>query len=95
MECQAPQRLCAEDRREQLPIADFERLDAHDRHVEDVLLRIRLRGGLPVGLLTESERERAEHAVAAGLLTAVDGHLVLTRRGRLLADAVVRDVLDD
>lgn len=80
---------------EQLPIADFERLDAHDRHVEDVLLRIRLRGGLPVGLLTESERERAEHAVPAGLLTAVDGHLVLTRRGRLLADAVVRDVLYD
>ena len=78
----------------QSPVADFERLDAHDRHVEDVLLGIRLRDGLPADALTEPERRRAAVAVDDGLLTWVGDRLVLTGRGRLLADAVVRDVLD-
>ncbi|MCI4675261.1 radical SAM family heme chaperone HemW [Candidatus Mycolicibacterium alkanivorans] len=76
------------------PVADFERLDDHDRHVEDVLLQIRLREGLPVGALSETEQRRATDAVTAGLLTHNGDRLVLTGRGRLLADAVVRDVLD-
>ena len=78
----------------QAPFADFERLDDHDRHVEDVLLRIRLHSGLPTTMLTQSEQRRAAVAVTDGLLTDVGDHLVLTGRGRLLADAVVRDVLD-
>ena len=76
------------------PVADFERLDAHHRHVEDVLLGIRLRDGLPVEALTESEQRRAALAVDEGLLTRAGDRLVLTGRGRLLADAVVRDLLD-
>ncbi len=36
-----------------LPVADFERLDAATRHVEDVMLRLRLRDGLPVAVLSE------------------------------------------
>ncbi len=79
----------------QLPVADFERLDAQARHIEDVLLGIRLRSGLPVATLTESEQRRAGVAVAEGLLIDAEDRLVLTDRGRLLADAVVRDVLDD
>jgi len=78
-----------------MPVADFERLDDRDRHVEDVLLGIRLRGGLPLEALTETERSRAGKAVADGLLTLGRERLTLTDRGRLLADAVVRDVLDD
>ena len=78
-----------------LPVADFERLDSRARHVEEVLLGIRLRSGLPPTVLSDSERERAREAVRAGLLIADGGHLVLTGRGRLLADAVVRDMLDD
>lgn len=78
----------------QPPAADFERLDDRDRHIEDVLLRIRLHSGLPAAMLTQSERHRAAVAVTDGLLTDVGDHLVLTGRGRLLADAVVRDVLD-
>ncbi len=31
-----------------LPVADFERLDARAQHTEDVMLRVRLRDGLPV-----------------------------------------------
>jgi putative oxygen-independent coproporphyrinogen III oxidase len=76
-----------------LPIADFEELEARDRHVEEVMLRVRVRAGLPVGLLDADERERAENLCAEGLLLRREDALVLTDRGRLLADAVVRDLL--
>ncbi|BBY61463.1 radical SAM family heme chaperone HemW [Mycolicibacterium sarraceniae] len=79
----------------QVPVAEFERLDAHARHIENVLLQIRLRTGLPLAALTGSEQRRAGDAVADGLLLRAADRLVLTDRGRLLADAVVRDLLDD
>lgn len=81
--------------RDQDPVADFERLDGRDRHVEEVLLCIRLRDGLPVTALTAPEQQRAANAVADGLLTRNGDRLVLTDRGRLLADSVVRQLLDD
>ena len=77
-----------------LPVADFEDLDEVARHTEDVMLRLRLRTGLPMGVLTVGERDRAEVAVADGLAVLRGDRLVLTDRGRLLADAVVRTVLD-
>jgi oxygen-independent coproporphyrinogen-3 oxidase len=77
-----------------LPVADFERLDAAARHTEDVMLRVRLRDGLPQTVLSGDERQRADRVIADGLLTPRGDHLVLTDRGRLLADAVVRDLLD-
>jgi oxygen-independent coproporphyrinogen-3 oxidase len=76
-----------------LPVAGFEQLDDQARHTEDVLLKIRLRQGLPIGLLGEGERGRAETAVADGLLVSDGDRLVLTGRGRLLADGVVRSLL--
>jgi putative oxygen-independent coproporphyrinogen III oxidase len=76
-----------------LPVAGFEQLDADSRHTEDVLLRIRLRQGLSLDLLDEAERQRAETAVEDGLLSRDGDRLVLTNRGRLLADGVVRNVL--
>ncbi len=74
--------------------AGFERLQAEDRHVEEVLLGIRLRRGLAAAVLTDSERQRAQRAVDDGLLAEAGDRLILTDRGRLLADAVVRDLLD-
>ncbi len=76
-----------------LPIAGYEELSDADRHTEDVMLRVRLRSGLPLALLDAVERERAAVAVADGLLVAEGESLVLTDRGRLLADAVVRVLL--
>ncbi|MEO8816462.1 MAG: radical SAM family heme chaperone HemW [Mycobacterium sp.] len=76
-----------------LPIAGFEELSDADRHTEDVMLLLRMRHGLPLDHLDAAERERAATAVADGLLSADDEHLVLTDRGRLLADAVVRSLL--
>jgi coproporphyrinogen III oxidase-like Fe-S oxidoreductase len=76
-----------------LPVAGVEELGGDALHTEDVLLKIRLRQGLPVATLETAERERAERVVADGLLVADDDRLVLTPRGRLLADAVVRTLL--
>jgi putative oxygen-independent coproporphyrinogen III oxidase len=70
-----------------------EQLDDETRRVERVLLEIRLRDGLPAKVLDDAGRTAAEDAVARGLLTVEDERLVLTRPGRLLADAVVRDLL--
>ncbi|GIE82650.1 coproporphyrinogen III oxidase [Actinoplanes philippinensis] len=64
-----------------------------DRHLEDVMLRVRLREGIP---LDRVDATGAAQALADGLLEPdayERGRLVLTLRGRLLADAVVRDVL--
>jgi oxygen-independent coproporphyrinogen-3 oxidase len=44
------------------PVAGFERLDDRARHFEEVLLGIRLREGLAVAALSESERRRAATA---------------------------------
>jgi putative oxygen-independent coproporphyrinogen III oxidase len=77
-----------------LPVGDFEVLDDDARHTEDVMLQLRLRSGLPVALLSAAEADRADVAVADGLAVRRAERLVLTERGRLLADAVVRDLLD-
>jgi oxygen-independent coproporphyrinogen-3 oxidase len=77
-----------------LPVADFERLDSSALHTEDVMLRVRLRDGLPVTALDDAERRRAQTVIDDGLLTRDGDHLILTDPGRLLADAVVRTLLD-
>ncbi len=68
-----------------------ELLDEETRHVERVLLEVRLRDGLPLELV---EPARVEEVVAGELATIEGDRLVLTLRGRLLADAVVRTLLD-
>jgi oxygen-independent coproporphyrinogen-3 oxidase len=76
-----------------LPVAGYEQLGAGALHTEDVLLKVRLRQGVPIDVLSFDERERAEGVVADGLLTPSGDRLVLTARGRLLADGVVRTLL--
>ncbi|MCF0095227.1 Oxygen-independent coproporphyrinogen-III oxidase-like protein [Micromonospora sp. MH99] len=71
-------------------------LTVDEAHMEDVMLRLRLASGLPLAVLDAAGRAGAERALAGGLLVAGDyaaGRAVLTLRGRLLADAVVRDLL--
>ena len=76
------------------PAQAREVLDAETRRVERVLLELRLRDGLPVDVL--------DAAGLAAVPSLVDGRpgrprtatgWCLTPRGRLLADAVVRDLL--
>jgi oxygen-independent coproporphyrinogen-3 oxidase len=70
-------------------------LSAADRRLEDVLLRLRLAEGLPLSSLDPAGLAAAGRAVADGLLEPAahrSGLAALTLRGRLLADAVVRDL---
>jgi putative oxygen-independent coproporphyrinogen III oxidase len=76
-----------------LPVAGSEHLDRETAHTEEVMLRTRLRSGLPAAALSPAENERAGVLVADGLLQPEGDRYVLTGRGRLLADAVVRDLL--
>ena len=79
------------------PGAGREVLSAQDRRVEQVLLEVRLREGLALDVLHPSGAAAAERFVADGLLEPAAharGRAVLTLRGRLLADAVVRELVD-
>jgi putative oxygen-independent coproporphyrinogen III oxidase len=75
------------------PAQAREVLGAEDRRLERVLLGVRLSAGLPLAELDLAARAAARRCVEDGLLDAerhADGQAVLTRKGRLLADAVVR-----
>jgi putative oxygen-independent coproporphyrinogen III oxidase len=79
------------------PAQDAELVDGEARALETVMLGLRLRDGLPLTALSETGRARAAEAVERGLLEPEahgDGRAVLTDRGRLLADALVRDLTD-
>jgi putative oxygen-independent coproporphyrinogen III oxidase len=75
------------------PAQDHEVLDGETRRVERVLLEARLRSGLPLDVLDEPGRARVPDVVVSGLGRLTGDRLVLTVQGRLLADAVVRDLL--
>lgn len=79
------------------PGAGREVLGAEDRRVERILLELRLARGCPLELLAPAGRKAAQQACDDGLLEPgpyAEGRAVLTLRGRLLADAVVRDLVD-
>ena len=61
--------------------------------MERVLLEIRLRDGLPVLALGAHGRAAVADLMDRDLVELAAERLVLTRQGRLLADAVVRDLL--
>ena len=76
------------------PGAGRELLTDEDRRVERVLLEVRLRDGLPLAVLQPAGLAAAQRFAEDGLLELAQGRAVLTLRGRLLADAVVRELVD-
>ncbi|HSA49690.1 MAG TPA: radical SAM family heme chaperone HemW [Yinghuangia sp.] len=79
------------------PAQAREILTDEDRRIERILLELRLKDGCPLSLLHDKGLAAAERAVAEGLLDPGSfdtRHAVLTLKGRLLADAVVRDLVD-
>ncbi|GLF93763.1 radical SAM family heme chaperone HemW [Streptomyces yaizuensis] len=79
------------------PGAGRELLSHDDRRVERILLELRLLDGVPLSLLRTAGLTAARRALDDGLLDEAaygKGRAALTLRGRLLADAVVRDLVD-
>ncbi|MRK02401.1 coproporphyrinogen III oxidase [Aeromicrobium sp. S22] len=76
------------------PRHDGETIDAGTAHVEQIMLETRLRSGLGLDTLSEAARASVPELVARDLATLEGDRLVLTRTGRLLADAVVRELVD-
>ncbi|HET8604324.1 MAG TPA: radical SAM family heme chaperone HemW, partial [Marmoricola sp.] len=70
-----------------------EELDEETRRTERILLEIRLAEGLPLEVLGHDARGRVDGLVDRGLVRLRDDRLVLSRQGRLLADAVVRELV--
>lgn len=65
---------------------EIEILSEADRHLEAVAMRLRTREGVTIDLL--STTEPLESLVAQGWITIEDGHVVLTRQGKALADPI-------
>jgi oxygen-independent coproporphyrinogen-3 oxidase len=77
-----------------LPVAGHEVLDHHARQIEDVLLAVRLAEGFRVGGATSLARELVDDGLVTVVAQGNAPVLVLSRRGRLLADLVARRVLE-
>jgi len=81
----------------ELPIKDSEGLTAEDRHTEKIMLGLRLAEGIDANLLGEDELDKARRQAEASMVefVSVDGgqRIQLTNRGRLLADAIIVDIL--
>ena len=72
-------------------------LTGDERQLEQIMLRLRLDSGCPVALLGPAGRANAAAVVAEGLADPAafaDGRILLTRRGRLLADTVTRKLTE-
>ncbi|WP_403024606.1 radical SAM family heme chaperone HemW [Salinibacterium sp. GXW1014] len=79
------------------PAAGRETLASETQDIERVLLGVRIRDGLSIAELPQSGRRAIAGLIADGLVdakAALRGSVVLTLRGRLLADAVVRRLLE-
>ncbi|PYY44360.1 coproporphyrinogen III oxidase [Curtobacterium sp. MCLR17_043] len=79
------------------PAAGRETIDDETRYVERLLLAARVRGELATSEIRQEARGRVAGLIARGLVdgsAAVRGRIDLTLQGRLLADAVVRELLD-
>lgn len=76
------------------PRHDGETIDAATARMERVMLETRLRTGLALDSLAADGRAAVAGVVSRGLLTREGDRLVLTRSGRLLADAVVRELVE-
>jgi oxygen-independent coproporphyrinogen-3 oxidase len=80
------------------PALEREILDPDQRADEVVLLGLRVRDGIAIDVLTPTGRNAVAGLIADGLVEgpqSIAGRLVLTSRGRMLADFVVRTLLSD
>ena len=78
------------------PMLESEELSEQNRRDESIMLRIRMREGIPLSDLSPAEMERVGQYLESNHLDDgawTQGKLVLTRSGRLIADRIVREIL--
>jgi putative oxygen-independent coproporphyrinogen III oxidase len=74
------------------PAAGREVLTGEQRALEAVLLGLRMRQGLALSSLSEAGVRAAEEQEGQGRVAIAEGRVQLTRKGRLFADAVTREL---
>lgn len=77
----------------ELPIKDSETLTGADRHMEKVMLGLRLREGIPESWLDAHATAALEDLIDRGLIERAGQRVRVTKPGRLLADGIVSDLL--
>lgn len=75
------------------PIAGWELIDERTRRVEALMLGLRTREGIERSIISGAGAQVLQRFVAAGIVVADDDRVRVTDAGRLLADAVVRDLV--
>jgi len=76
------------------PRHDGETIDTETARVERIMLETRLRTGLGLDAVSSTARTIVTDLESRGLADVSGDRLVLTQTGRLLADAVVRELID-
>ena len=79
--------------RGELPIKETETLTEADRHMEKIMLGLRLREGIPEAWLDAHAAPALERFIGRGLLERAGDRVRITKPGRLLADGIITDVL--
>ena len=79
--------------RDELPIKETETLTDADRHMEKIMLGLRLREGIPEAWIDAHAAPALERFIGRGLLERAGDRVRITKPGRLLADGIITDLL--
>ncbi|MFS0213679.1 radical SAM family heme chaperone HemW [Corynebacterium striatum] len=79
--------------RGELPVKERETLTDAERHMEKIMLGLRLREGIPADWLGSGAEPVIADYICRGLLQRAGDRLCLTKSGRLLADGIITDLL--
>ena len=73
------------------PMQDREKLTESEKRDEEIMLRIRLREGIALSDLTPTQISKLDNFKEE--VEIIDNHMVLTVKGRLIADRIVRELI--
>jgi len=76
------------------PVMGRELLTDEQKRMEHIMLGIRLAEGVDFELLSPAEKQRAERFIMSGHLHHTRERLICSLRGRLVADMILREILD-
>jgi len=72
---------------------EIENLTKEDLRIERIALLLRTTQGIPLTLLTDSEKQKLPHLTSEKLAKQTNTHLTLTKKGHLLTDAITEHLI--